>query len=321
MNKINIKQYSSAYYSTWNEFIAKAKNATFLFHRDFMEYHQDRFEDYSLLIFDDKDKLVAVLPANRVEDTVYSHQGLTYGGLVLSHKSKAKEVFSCFEAVVTFLQNNAFKKLIIKPIPVFYNKTFSFELDYYLFKIKSNLIKKDMNLAFKLGEDYLISKTKLKKYRNSLSLGISMKEDTNFESFWTGVLLPRLDEKHNAKPVHTLDEISKLAMKFPNNIKQFNAYLDEEIVAGITIFETDDVVKSQYGATTVKGESCRALDFLFLSLMEKYQLAGKSYFDMGIVTDLSYLEGYNQGLLNQKEELGCVVFEQNHYEINLQQHD
>lgn len=321
MNKINIKQYSSAHYSIWNEFVAKAKNATFLFHRDFMEYHQDRFEDYSLLIFDDKDKLVAILPANRVEDTVYSHQGLTYGGLVLTHKSKAKEVFSYFEAVVTFLQKSALKKLIIKPIPVFYNKTFSFELDYYLFKIKSNLIRKDMNLAFKLGEDYLISKTKLKKHRNALSSGILMKEETNFESFWTEVLLPRLDEKYDAKPVHSLDEISKLAIKFPNNIKQFNAYLDEEIVAGITIFEMDDVVKSQYGATTVKGESCRALDFLFLSLIEKYRLAGKSYFDMGIVTDLNHMEGYNQGLLNQKEELGCVVFEQNHYEINLQQHD
>lgn len=321
VNKINIKQYSSAYYSIWNEFVAKAKNATFLFHRDFMEYHQDRFEDYSLLVFDEKDALVAVLPANRVEDKVYSHQGLTYGGLVLSHKTKTHEVFSYLETIISFLQNNAFTKLVVKPIPVFYNKTFSSEFDYYLFKIKSNLIRKDMNLAFKLGEDYLISKSKLKKYRNSLSSGISMKEEANFESFWTQVLIPRLEEKHNAKPVHTLDEISKLAIKFPNNIKQFNAYLDDQIVAGITIFETNDVVKSQYGATTTKGESCRALDFLFLTLMEKYRLAGKSYFDMGIVTDLSHTDGYNQGLLNQKEELGCVVFEQNHYEINLQQHD
>ncbi len=318
MNKIKIKQYSSVYYTIWNEFVAQAKNATFLFHRDFMEYHQDRFEDYSLLVFNAKDKLVAVLPANKVEDTVYSHQGLTYGGLVLHHKSKAQEVFSYLETIVSFLQENAFRKLVIKSIPVFYNKTFSFELEYYLFKIKSNLIRKDMNLAFKFGEDHLISKSKLKKYKNSLSSGLLMKEETNFDSFWTQVLMPRLAEKHGAKPVHTLDEINKLGIKFPNNIKQFNAYLDDQIVAGITIFESNDVVKSQYGATTVAGESSRALDFLFFSLMEKYRVAGKSYFDMGIVTDSSHAEGFNQGLLNQKEELGCVVFEQNHYEINLQ---
>ena len=308
------------FYELWNEFVARAKNATFLFHRDFMEYHKDRFEDYSLLVFEDG-KLVCVMPGNRVGETVFSHQGLTYGGFVISNKLKTKAVFSYFEAVVGFLKKSAIKKVIIKPIPIFYNKTFSFELEYYLFKIQSNLVRKDMNLAFKLGDDYLISKTKLKKYRNSLKSGILMKEDTNFESFWTKVLLPRLDEKHKAKPIHSLNEISKLAVKFPNNIKQFNAYLDEEIVAGITIFESDYVVKSQYGATTLKGESCRALDFLFLTLMEKYRLDGKCYFDMGIVTDLSFVEGYNQGLLNQKEELGCVVFEQNHYEINLQQHD
>ena len=32
----------------WDHFIATAKNATFLFQRDFMDYHQDRFEDFSL---------------------------------------------------------------------------------------------------------------------------------------------------------------------------------------------------------------------------------------------------------------------------------
>ena len=44
-----------------------------------MDYHKDRFEDYSLMVFKDE-KLVAVLPANRVEDKLFSHQGLTYGG-------------------------------------------------------------------------------------------------------------------------------------------------------------------------------------------------------------------------------------------------
>ncbi|MFT7252078.1 MAG: hypothetical protein ACI9FW_001834, partial [Flavobacterium sp.] len=40
MKEITIKQYTPDYYPLWNEFVAKAKNATFLFHRDFMEYHQ-----------------------------------------------------------------------------------------------------------------------------------------------------------------------------------------------------------------------------------------------------------------------------------------
>jgi hypothetical protein len=62
----------------------QSQNATFLF-IDFMEYHEERFHDYSLLIFLRK-IIIAVLPANRVSDTVYSHQGLTYGGLFIKSK-------------------------------------------------------------------------------------------------------------------------------------------------------------------------------------------------------------------------------------------
>ena len=94
--KINVKKYSirpyqESDYELWNTFVSAAKNATFLFHRDFMEYHKERFEDFSLLVFD-KVKLVAVLPANRIENKVYSHQGLTYGGLVYTSKLKIEKL-------------------------------------------------------------------------------------------------------------------------------------------------------------------------------------------------------------------------------------
>ena len=69
MKKYSIRPYQESDYELWNTFVSAAKNATFLFHRDFMEYHKERFEDFSLLVFD-KVKLVAVLPANRVDNKV-----------------------------------------------------------------------------------------------------------------------------------------------------------------------------------------------------------------------------------------------------------
>ncbi|HQW68620.1 MAG TPA: hypothetical protein PLH25_03065, partial [Flavobacterium sp.] len=81
MKNYTIKKYNSEYFTIWNAFVSSSSNATFLFHRDFMEYHSDRFEDYSLLVFEDE-KLISIFPANRVENTVFSHQGLTYGGFV-----------------------------------------------------------------------------------------------------------------------------------------------------------------------------------------------------------------------------------------------
>ena len=72
-----------------------------------MEYHKERFEDFSLLVFD-KVKLVAVLPANRVDNKVYSHQGLTYGGLVYASKLKIEKISFCYEN--KFEKNNYWKK-------------------------------------------------------------------------------------------------------------------------------------------------------------------------------------------------------------------
>ena len=54
MKNYTVKKYQENDYEIWNAFIGQAKNATFLFHRDFMEYHKDRFEDFSLVIFEDE---------------------------------------------------------------------------------------------------------------------------------------------------------------------------------------------------------------------------------------------------------------------------
>src|SRR5690349_21312419 len=107
MTKYTIQYYQKSDYKIWNDFINHAKNATFLFHRDFMEYHQDRFEDASLLIFEDQ-KLTAVLPANKAGKSIYSHQGLTYGGLVYSAKLKAENVELILDEVLSFLKENEF---------------------------------------------------------------------------------------------------------------------------------------------------------------------------------------------------------------------
>ena len=66
---------------TWNAFNARAGNGHFLFDRNFMGYHSDRFADASLMVEADG-ALVALLPLNRVGDEAWSHQGLTFGGLV-----------------------------------------------------------------------------------------------------------------------------------------------------------------------------------------------------------------------------------------------
>ncbi|TDW52582.1 acetyltransferase (GNAT) family protein [Flavobacterium sp. 270] len=310
-----IKKYNQNDAEIWNDFISHAKNATFLFQRDFMEYHKDRFEDFSLLIFENE-KLKAVLPANKNGNSVHSHQGLTYGGLVFLNKLKAEQVENILDQILFFLKENKIETFYYKPIPHFYFPKGNNEMDFFLFKRNAVLHHKEMNLAVNLQLPLEISKSKLKHFRRIENLDLDIVEEEDFTPFWEIILAPRLLEKFEAKPVHTKEEITLLQHKFPENIKQFSVYQSDEIIAGITIFETENVIKSQYGATSEKGEKVRALDFLFINLIEKYKREGKHFFDMGIVNDENE-KGYHTGLLKQKQELGCTVYNQDFYKISL----
>ncbi|UPZ13604.1 GNAT family N-acetyltransferase [Flavobacterium humidisoli] len=313
--KYTIKKYSQDDYSIWNDFVGQSKNATFLFHRDFMEYHKDRFEDFSLLIFEEE-KLRAVLPANKKGNLVYSHQGLTYGGLVYLSRLKASKIELILDEILFFFKENKVDAFYYKPIPDFYFSEGNKEMDFFLVKRGAVLERKEMNLAVNLTALLKISKSKMKHFRRIENLDLDIIEDENFDSFWEKILEPRLAEKFNVKPVHSKEEIEVLRSKFPKNIRQYSAYRNDEIIAGITIFETKNVVKSQYGATSKKGEEFRALDFLFINLIHKYKRKGKQFFDMGIV-DEENEAGYNKGLSNQKEELGCSVYNQDFYKIEI----
>lgn len=280
-----------------------------------MEYHNDRFEDHSF-IFYKKQKPIALFPANKKGNTLYSHQGLTFGSFVLSKNIGANEVNELLELLINHATKEGFQEIVIKMIPQIYHKQASNELSYFLHLKNGQLVNKNFVLAIDYSQPLQIHKTKRKHYEKNKDIGFEVEITSNFESFWTGVLQPKLQQKYNANPVHTLEEITKLQQHFPENIIQYNLKLDGEIVAGITIFKNKEVVKSQYGATTAKGEAVRALEFLFLHIIYKFQEEGIRYFSMGTV-DADTDKGYNVGLLKQKEELGCVAFTQDIYKLSL----
>ena len=102
---MEIRRYRREDKELWNSFVNKARNATFLFDRNYMDYHADRFDDNSFMFYH-KGKLKAVLPANVAGDTLYSHQGLTYGGLLLDKKATVEDVLECFDSLNSWLREN-----------------------------------------------------------------------------------------------------------------------------------------------------------------------------------------------------------------------
>ena len=315
LKQFQVRLYNPQDFDIWNAFVSVAKNATFLFHRDFMNYHSDRFQDYSLMVFEDN-KLVAVLPANMNEKVVYSHQGLTYGGLVLSEKVKLNNVIVMFKSVLFFLNNNAVEKLIIKTIPMFYCTNFSDELEYCLFLCKAKLTRKDSLSVIDLTKPYFISKTRRESCNRGKKKGLVIKEESNFELFWNEILIPNLDNKHQIKPVHSALEMELLQARFPKNIRHFNVYDNETIVAGTTIFINNHVAHPQYVSGNAKKNELGSLDYLYHYLITDV-FKDKAIFDFNNSNEEQGTK-LNEGLLFWKESFGAKTVVQNFYEVATQ---
>lgn len=314
MKTFKVVKYTSEYFTLWNNFVAHAKNATFLFQRDFMEYHSDRFEDFSLLVFDEKNKLRAVLPANLYQNEVFSHQGLTYGGIVIDASLKLESFVSIYAELLHFLAHQHIEKLTFKLLPSVYFKQPSEELNYALFLSAAELIRRDTLAVIDLKHPIQIDSNRLEGVKRAEKTGVVIKKEADFSAFWNLVLLPNLKQKHQAKPVHTLEEIQYLSEKFPNHIYQYNAYLNEEIIAGTTLFIDKKTVHVQYISAIGDKNQHGALDYLFHHLITK-EFANFSYFDFGISNE-NQGKNVNKGLQYWKETFGARTVIQDFYQVD-----
>ncbi len=312
MENYKVVKYSSLYYEEWNTFVLNAKNATFLFHRDFMEYHQDRFEDYSLMVFRNE-KLMAILPANIKGKTLYSHQGLSYGSLVLPDRTSFQNVLECVLALLKFLYDNSVNVLIFKQLPKIYNLRPSDEMDYLLFILKAKLFRRDVSMTIPLTNKLKFSDLRKRQLKLANDFDLNFISNGDMGSFWNEILIPNLKEKHGVEPVHTLSEIIKLHKMFPNYIKQYNVCFEGRILAGCTVFETKNVAHLQYISTINNKKG--ALDYLINQLVYNVY-KDKVYFDFGISNE-NRGKNINEGLLQWKQSFGASPVVHDFYEIEV----
>ena len=299
---IEVYKYTAEKLQEWNKFVLNAKNSTFMLDRGFVEYHKDRFSDYSLIIYEDK-KIVALLPANKSdENSIMSHSGLTYGGIIIGKELKLISYLEVFKEILKFLNKNGISKLEIKLMPDFYTNIPSQEYQYALFLVNSKRVRVDTALVIQQENKLKYQDRRKRSIKKATRHNFNVKKDNNFMSFWNEILSPNLLSRFGVKPVHSLVEINLLASRFPENISQVNIYENGEILAGATIFETENVAHAQYISSNDFGRSSGALDLLFDEMINKIFL-DKKIFDFGICNEQG---GFviNKGLLNWKEGFG-----------------
>ena len=310
----SIKTYNDSYKVEWNNFVDISKNSTFLFKREFMDYHAEKFEDFSLLIFYNSD-LIALFPCNIRDGEVYSHEGLSYGGVIVKSDLKFLKYLELFIYLLKYFNEKSIKKLYIKQIPTIYNSNFNGELDYLSFVTAAKIYRRDIISVIDMQNENKISKDRLQGYKRGKKNKLEIKETDDLDEFWNSILIPTLLNRHYVNPVHSLHDIKKLKRVFNNNIKQFNVFHEDQLVAGTTLFLTKNVAHVQYIGSNPEKNSLGSLDFLFYNLITKY-LSDYKYFDFGNSHEQQGMK-INKGLNYWKEGYGARSLTHDFYEINI----
>ncbi|OQS22120.1 GNAT family N-acetyltransferase [Chromobacterium violaceum] len=313
--KFYLLPYESIHREAWNAFVYKSKMPCFLFDRDYMEYHSDRFKDASLIVFKGKE-IFALFPCNSANGNIYSHQGLTYGGLIYDIDAHAVEVICTFKIIADYFKERDFKKIVYKAIPYIFHVYPASEDMYALNVLGAKIYRRDISSVIELGKRPKLSDSRKSTARKSEKIGASIsiltsdKEVSDFHGLLTSVL-----GKFNTKPTHSLSELLLLRSRFPENIKIYGVTHQEKLLAGSVIYDFDQVVHTQYLATSEEGKKIGALDFLLKSLIEE-MYRDRKYFSFGISTEADgiYL---NEGLIRQKEGFGGRGVVNDFYQLEL----
>ena len=309
-----IVRYDATHHDEWNRYVDKARNATFLFYREYMDYHSDRFKDHSLLFYVGN-HLHSVLPAHEVGEIFCSHRGLTYGGLLMDEDVTTADVVHLFEELNDYLRKMGFQKVLYRAIPWIYHRLPSEEDLYAMFwKCGARLQQRMSGTVIFLDAHLRWRKDHRRRLKQAQMADIQVKRDASLAEFWP-VLNDNLQKKFQAQSVHTLQEIELLKSRFPDKIIQYSAYLDGRIIGGITFYVMGHVLHGQYRGTTDEGKRLGAMEAIYDQVMcHDYQ--HMRYLDFGTSNEQGGLV-LNEGLIAHKEGYGGRTVMYDTYEWTL----
>ena len=300
-----IRRYTPDMEGVWNEFVAtRARNATFLFDRRYMDYHSDRFADCSMMAYR-RGRLAALLPANLTPDgTLHSHQGLTYGGWIIPDAHfDATDMLRMWPVWLEECRDRGISEIDYKPLPWIFARRPAQEDRYMLFRSGARLTECNLSSAVDLACLRGFNTLQRRHVRKAAGAGCVTGYTDDCGPF-REMLAECLMERHGAVPVHSEAELRMLMDRFPENIRIAEARLDGELVAGVCLYITDTVTHTQYIASTPRGREVNALSLLFERLIADASARGSRYFDFGTSNE-DHGRYLNEGLLRQKASFGA----------------
>lgn len=312
---MTIEAYKPDLKEVWDLAVDTSRNGLFQHRRDYMDYHSDRFTDCSVIARDAKGRVIAILPAHASGNTVCSHRGLTFGGWLMGMKADMPAMMEVWQAATDYYKSLGFKQLYYRPAPYIFHSYPADEDLYALFRaggrLEASQVSSVIDLARPLGFDMSYRQS----VRKASAAGVAVRETDDYAAFWS-ILSDVLKEHHNAKPVHTLDEIELLHGRFCDNIRLYGAYLEGRMIAGVVMYYSGTVAHSQYTAAGDEARRLRVLPLLYNAIIEESTRRGHRWFDFGISCE----DGgriLNEGLVRQKCAFGARAVVYNAYTVDL----
>ena len=296
-----IRRYTPEHVDEWNQFVAESKNGVFLFDRRYMDYHSDRFCDHSLMFYSDG-RLLAVLPAHQSGDTLCSHNGLTYGGLVMSPRLTVVQTMHLFREMNEYLRSQGIRHVSYKAIPWIYHRLSAEEDLYALYhECHARIVARDFATNIYLSAGLRWERVRRRGIVRARNAGVVVERSNHYEAFWQ-VLADNLMNKYGVKPVHSLQEIELLQERFPHNIQLYQAVREGKVLGGVVLYISSQVVHAQYSSASPEGKKLGVIDLLYDQIFKDYR--DYPYFDFGRSTEHPDGSGLNENLVFQKEGYG-----------------
>jgi hypothetical protein len=314
---IEIIPYTQEHEAQWEEFCAGSVNATILHTRRFLSYHGDRFKDRSVLIIE-SGKLVGVFPAaESLSDfsLIVSHPGSTYGGIVHRGWLSGMRMLEAITALSEHYSKAGYHRLQYKAAPHIYTTTPAQDDLYALFRLGAQRVRCDLSCTIDLAKRQPLSERRRRGLKKALKTVTLSGDPALLGELWA-VIAQNLARKHDAKPVHSLDELSLLQERFPEHIIIRCALMEGRVEAGVVFFNSPSVWHAQYIAASENAYNVSALDAVFDAATNEAQQAGARYFDFGTSNEEGGMV-LNDGLYRFKSEFGGGGVAHEYYELSL----
>lgn len=309
----SVRAYTPEDASLWDRFVVASRNGTFLHMRPYLGYHADRFPDASLMLYI-RGRLVALLPATVRNSVLFSHRGLTYGGLIVGRDFHATDAIPAFEAIASWALAQGLTSFYYKPVPHIYHRMPAEEDLYAISRLGGRLVRRDLSTTLLVSDRYAYSKGRKAAIAKALRSSLTVRVSDDYDAFMA-IEAQHLADKHGLVPVHVAEEIKILAGCFPANIRLIGAFDDQHMLGGVLTYTTDTVCHAQYIGATMEGKQMGALDACIQSILNSIP-EGVRWFDFGISTTNEGRQ-LDEALLGNKESWGgrSVVYDQ--YELIL----